>query len=325
MGPSARGSGAQPSGHEVPERERAVVGAEQAAAAFPPLLVAAERVAATVAQGVHGRRRTGPGDAFWQFRRYLPGDPVQAVDWRQTAKADRPFVREHEWEAAQTVQLWCAQDAGMNWRSDARLPTKRERAVLLALALAALLLRGGERVGLLMPGERPSTGRTALYHLAEILDREGRHTEASGGAEHGDAAEQHRLPETALPRHASVVLFGDFLSPIDTVATALRGLAGRGARGHLVQILDPAEESLPFTGRVKFTDPGGRDSWLVNRTEDIRADYIERLLAHRDALRTLCRSLGWTFTLHHTDGPPEGALLSLHQTLSGALVRGGGR
>lgn len=290
-----------------------VIGAEQAAAAFPPLLVAAERVAATVAQGIHGRRRTGPGDSFWQFRRYQPGDPAQAIDWRQTAKADRPFVREHEWDSAQTVRLWCAGGPGMEWRSTATLPTKRERAVLLGLALASLLLRGGERVGLLLDGDRPTSGRLALHRLAETL-----HRSASG-------AGPWAIPDGDLPRHTAVVLVGDFLEPVEDIAARLRGLAGRGARGHVLQVLDPAEESLPYSGRVRFADPGQSPAaWLVNRAEDVRAAYTARLLAHREALRAVTRALGWSFALHHTDTPPHAALLALHQTLSGAVLKGGG-
>src|SRR5919198_4393785 len=79
---------------------------EQLAATLPPLLVAAERVASTVAQGVHGRRRVGQGDSFWQFRQYEPGDSAARIDWRESAKSQRLYVRETEWEAAQSVWLW---------------------------------------------------------------------------------------------------------------------------------------------------------------------------------------------------------------------------
>ena len=76
--------------------------AEAVGARLPPLLVAAERVASTVAQGVHGRRRVGQGDSFWQFRRFVAGDPTARIDWRQSAKSGRPvldgwFIRETEW------------------------------------------------------------------------------------------------------------------------------------------------------------------------------------------------------------------------------------
>ena len=92
---------------------------EQLAAALPPLLVAAERVAATVAQGVHGRRRVGTGDAFWQFRQYQFGDAASRVDWRRSGKSDRLFVRETEWAAAESVWLWRDGSASMRWKSTA--------------------------------------------------------------------------------------------------------------------------------------------------------------------------------------------------------------
>src|ERR1700749_1087609 len=146
--------------------------AEEAAAALPPLMVAAERIAATVAQGVHGRRRVGQGETFWQFRQYQPGDAAQRIDWRESAKSQRLYVRETEWEAAQSV--WLGRDAtpSMDYASARGLPTKRERADLLTVALAALLLRGGERVTLLGTGVLPSHGRAVLPRMALQLDRE---------------------------------------------------------------------------------------------------------------------------------------------------------
>src|SRR4051812_34764592 len=98
--------------------------AEHLASRLPPLLVLAERVAATVAQGVHGRRRVGQGETFWQFRRYQPGDSAEDIDWRQTAKTDRIFVRETEWEASQSVWIWRDASPSMRWRSTNKLPEK---------------------------------------------------------------------------------------------------------------------------------------------------------------------------------------------------------
>src|SRR5260370_30705178 len=126
--------------------------AEELAAALPPLLVAAERVATTVAQGVHGRRRVGQGESFWQFRQYEPGDAAQRIDWRESAKSQRLYVRETEWEAAQSVWLWRDASPSMDYASAASLPSKRARADLLLVALAALLTRGGERTTMLGSG-----------------------------------------------------------------------------------------------------------------------------------------------------------------------------
>jgi uncharacterized protein (DUF58 family) len=131
--------------------------AEQLAARLPPLMVEAERVATTVAQGVHGRRRVGTGETFWQFRQYQPGDPVPRIDWRESAKSMRLYIRETEWEAAQSVWLWRDGSPSMDYASRPELPTKRTRVDLLLLALAALLIRGGERVALLGTGVPPAS------------------------------------------------------------------------------------------------------------------------------------------------------------------------
>jgi uncharacterized protein (DUF58 family) len=274
--------------------------AESLGAALPPLVVQAERVASTVMQGVHGRRRPGQGDAFWQFRPYTPGDSAARVDWRQSAKSDRLFVRETEWEAAQTVALWCQGGAGMDWRSHRDLPAKRFRAELLLLALAALLFRGGERVRLFgLP--RAFAGRGALPALAESLPR------------------QALAPEDGrIPRHARAVLVGDFLAPLAETRHRVAALAARSIRGHLVQVLDPAEETLPFTGRIRFEGLGTAEQALVPRVEGVRALYEERLARHRDGLAALAAASGWSFATHRTDQPPEAALLALHRRLAPA-------
>ena len=133
--------------------------AEVLADRLPPLLVAAERVAATVAQGVHGRRRVGVGDTFWQFRPYQPGDSTSRIDWRQSARSTQLFLRDQEWEAAETVWLWADASGSMAYSSTSRVPTKQDRALLLLLALASLLTRAGERIALLGDQRRPTGGR----------------------------------------------------------------------------------------------------------------------------------------------------------------------
>ncbi len=272
--------------------------AESLGVALPPLVVEAERIAATVMAGVHGRRRAGPGESFWQFRPFAFGDPASRVDWRQSAKGDRLYVRETEWEAAQTVALWAATGPGMEWRSTRELPTKALRARLLLLALASLLFRGGERVRLFgLP--RPFMGRGALRPVAENLNR--------------IAAEPR---DVGLPRHARAVLFGDFWAPLDETARILSGLSAQGVRGHLMQVLDPAEEALPYAGRVRFEDPARGPEALVPRVERVRDVYAERLMRHREGLAALAASTGWRFGTHRTDQPPETALLALWQALS---------
>jgi uncharacterized protein (DUF58 family) len=276
--------------------------AEQLADRLPPLLVAAERVAATVAQGVHGRRRVGVGETFWQFRPYQQGDSASQIDWRQSARTTQLFLRDQEWEAAESVWLWADLSASMVYRSSRDWPIKRDRATLLVLALASLLTRGGERVAWLGQDRRPLAGRAGMASLCEGLLAQ--------------SADVSMPPSQQLPRHARLVVVGDLFVPLEALHERLRGFVARGVRGHLMQVTDPAEWSLPFAGRVEFEDLEGDGRALIGNVEGVRERYHERIERHVAGLRDLCRSMSWTFASHGSDHPPEPALLALYTTLS---------
>jgi uncharacterized protein (DUF58 family) len=294
----------------------AALRAEALGARLPPLVVAADRVAATVLQGVHGRRRSGQGDAFWQFRPFLPGDPAARVDWRQSAKSDRLFVRETEWEAAQTVALWRDASPSMAWRSGPAVPLKRERAELLLLATASLLLRGGERVRLVGSGAsgRNHAGRAGLQAVADALNRAAPPPRTDADAAGGEPGVPPFDP--TLPRHARAVLFGDFLSPLEDIRRSVSALASLPLRGHLVQILDPAEETLPYRGRIRFEGLEAEAPSLVPRVERVREVYEERLRLHRAGVAAIAAAAGWGFLTHRTDQPAGQVLLALWQALA---------
>lgn len=280
--------------------------AEELADALPPLLVEAERIAATVMPGVHGRKRTGPGETFWQFRRYQQGDSAHLVDWRQSARTDRLYVREHEWEAAETVWLWRDGSASMDYASSNRIPSKLDRSTVIALAVATLLVRAGERIaGLGTHHLPPASGRAALRRMASSM------------SSHNTAAPSD-IPAQALPRFSRAVLISDFLSDPDDIARRIQSHATAGVRGHLVQVLDPAEEDLPFHGRTEFEGIEDTRKLTFGRAESVRSAYHDRLASHRATLRAAARRFGWTFTTHRTDRPPQTAVLALHAALSGA-------
>ena len=278
--------------------------AEALGARLPPLLVAAQHVAATVAQGVHGRRRVGQGDSFWQFRPFAQGDSTSRIDWRASAKSNRSFIRETEWEAAQTVYLWRDGSGSMDWRSGAAVAFKRERADLLLLALSALLLRGGERVRLLGGPPRMRGGRFALEDLAEGLANL--------------APGEGMPPPLPLPRHARVVLIGDFLHGLDEIRPIVAGMAATPVSGYMLQVLDPAEALLPYSGRVRFQGLERETDALVPRVEGIRDAYSAALQAQQQGLAALCAAADWRFATHRTDHPPESALLSAYTAMSAA-------
>lgn len=280
-------------------------GAHALAARMPELLVESRRVAHTVTHGIHGRRRAGPGETFWQFRHFENSDSATAIDWRRSASSEHLYVREREWEAAHTVWLWVDISPSMHFQSHLSRHPKVERVIVLALAIAELMVRGGERVGLI--GGPPSNNRNAVRKLAEAI--------AKRFAEQGHDASLP--PEASLGRFSECLMFSDFLEPVDDIAARLERLATQGVRGHLVQVLDPAEECLPYEGRTEFAASEGDDRMIAGRAEFLRDRYQARIAYHRQALNEMVRRLEWSFLVHHTDRPAEEALLALHTRLAG--------
>jgi len=275
-------------------------------ARLPSLVIAARRVAQTVRHGVHGRRRAGSGETFWQFRPFLSGEPSSRVDWRRSAREERAFVRDREWEAAHTVWIWFDRSASMQFASSLAPVSKIDRAALLALAFADLCVRGGERAGLLGL-TRPLAAQGVVERFAEAIATEERLR--------GPSQAELPPPLPAAPR-SMVLMIGDFLSDPDDVARAIRVVSAEGAIGELVMIVDPIEETYPFSGNTEFLHPAGSLSVLAPRAQNLREAYLARLAAHREAIRGICARSGWGMSIHRTDGSPAEILLALRTRLS---------
>ncbi|QDG76431.1 DUF58 domain-containing protein [Labrenzia sp. PHM005] len=278
--------------------------ARSVADALPDLLVEASHVASSIIAGWHGRRRAGPGESFWQFRPFNMGEPAKRIDWRRSARDDHLYVREREWEAAHTVWLWADLSSSMVFRSRLSEASKRDRSLVLMLAVADMLAETGERIGL-TGVTRPFSDRRAAERLADALTH---------------LSKPVALPDpTDVKRFADVVLISDFLDPLEEISAWIAQVAGTGARGHLVQVLDPIEETFPFDGRIEFSDPEQGIRLTAGRAETWRAEYQNRLEAHRAEIRDMARRAGWTYVLHHTDHSAAEPLLVLHSALSGNL------
>jgi uncharacterized protein (DUF58 family) len=273
---------------------------------LPDLLLESLKVANTVAHGIHGRRRAGTGETFWQFRQFQGGDAATVIDWRRSASSDTLYVREREWEASHTFWLWPDVSPSMAFRSHLAPVEKRDRAVVLTLAVAEMLVRAGERVALLGLTP-PLASRKATTRLAEAL-----------AANEGSEALQASLPPKArLSRFSSAILVGDFLDPAEAVVRRLNEMAEGGVQGHLIQVLDPAEETLAYEGRVEFRSPEGGERWIADRVETVRDAYRQKLAAHRAEIEEAARRLGWSFLVHHTDRSAAEPLLTLIMRLQG--------
>lgn len=261
-------------------------------------------MAFSVSQGIHGRRRAGLGETFWQFRTYEQSDAANLIDWRRSAGTSHLYVREREWEAAHTVWFFVDTSPSMLFASQKRYPLKAERAIVLALALACLLCEAGERVGL--PGlMEPKAGRKAPQVMMERL-------------QHAVLAHQG-LPEAGMKvsKHSELVILSDFLEPEAELKAKFSDIARHGARALTVHILDRAEETFPYEGRIDFLEIEGRETFRAERAQGLRSLYQRRLAAHKAAIAVEARRNGWTPFLHHTDRPAAEVLLALHMHLSG--------
>ena len=280
--------------------------AEALGQTLPPLLAEAEHLASTVALGEHGRRRAGMGDDFWQYRAARVGDPLRAIDWRRSARSDQAFVQEREWQAAQQVVFWVDPAQSMNFSGAANRPAKADRARLLALALAVLLLRAGEQVGLAGQAA-PKAGRGQMLRLIEAM-----------ALDLAEACADYGAPGPGgFVNHGRAVFVSDFLGDMTGVETALAAAAGRGVKGILLQVLDPAEEEFPFDGRTIFVSMGGSVSHETQRASDLRTRYLARLAERKDRLRELAQAAGWHYLAHHTGEAAQSALLWAYRALEG--------
>lgn len=241
------------------------------------------RAASAANMGSAGRRRSGTGENFWQYRRFGSGDGADRIDWRRSAREENLFIRETELETARTFLFWVDPGESFAWASDETKHSKQDRAMVVVMALATALSRAGERCGALGGGRGPISGPRAAARVGEDC-RE---------------LQTHAFP--APPKDAAaVVIASDFYEPLEVWRSRLAPLAGRSRDGALLAVADPVEETYPFDGRVRFFRPGETSDRLIGRAESVREEYLERFAQRRRDLTSLATQLGWRLVVHST-------------------------
>lgn len=283
--------------------------AHDLAARLPRLVLEARRVATNLSHGIHGRRRAGPGESFWQFRPFDSGEPAASIDWRRSARDSKLYVREREWEAAQTIELWIDRSISMAYTSDLASASKVERALVLGLALAEALVTAGERVGY-MGHLNPRASRRIGEQIAQAL--------ASATKD----INNDLPPDTPLKQRSEPLIISDFLIPLEDIERNLASIASNGAHGHAVMIVDPVEETFPFSGQTELIDPESGKRLSLGDAVLWGKAYRQRMAAHREGLRAILARHGFTLTIHHTDRPASEAALRVLTLL--ASRRNGG-
>ena len=279
--------------------------AEETAATLPGLMIQAEKLADTILHGDHPKRKAGMGEKFWQYREYVTGDRPQDIDWRQSAKSDQVFVKQKEWQITRQTFFWCARGQSMAYRASNERPRKADYAAILVIGLAILLQKSKEHIGLL---SEMRTGRSDA-----MIEKIGR-----------TVLEQTEDPlpnsaEVSLPKNAYFIGAGDFLSPIEEIAASFHHLFGRTENALILQILDPAELSLTYDGRVKFQTMDHSESHVIQNVSSVRDAYEAKIQAHCRAIQHICEQQGWTYKLCVTDQPLHSVLHELYAQLDGGV------
>ncbi len=279
--------------------------ARRLSAMMPSLILDARQIAHTMVHGTHGRRRAGPGETFWQFRPYSNDEPAHRIDWRRSASTDHLFVREKEWDTAHTVWLWIDLNPSMWYQSSLASMTKAERACLMGLALVEMLVRSGERVGVIGL-KSPSMDRDLVPQVAERLL-------------HGlqnDYGQQTVPGAQDIKRNSEVILISDFLADRVTLFERMAQIGGNQVGGMLVHIIDPAEESFPFKGRVQFQDMRQNEQIIVENARDMKSLYSKAFNARKNDVSAVARQLNWGHVQHHTDQSTRAGLLHIYGYLT---------
>jgi len=346
------------------------------AASLPLIAMEARRLSASISLGLHGRGRAGPGESFWQYRALRTGEAQSRIDWRKSARhADTLYVRDHEWEAARAFHIFIDRSQSMHYGSG-KHPQKIDHALIMGLTLADLLVRSGERVGLI--GQTtPSASRQIIDRLAEALHHEweaarafhifidrsqsmhygsGKHPQKidhalimglaladllvrSGervgliGQTTPSASRQiiDRLAEALLqpitrdvdlPRplrlskQAHLILIGDFLIEPETIEKTLTEFDRDNISITLLRMLDPTEIDFPFSGETELLSAERALALNIGDAAGFASEVRKKLQAHDQALHQIAQNRHAFFITHRTDEAMTQNLLTLMRHFS---------
>jgi uncharacterized protein (DUF58 family) len=251
--------------------------------------------------GLHRSPRKGFSVEFADFRPYQPGDDLRYVDWKIAARSDRWVVKQYEEETNLRATLILDVSRSMDWRGApaAERLTKRAYAEQLTAALALLLLRQRDAVGLVRFDDDvrtsvPPRARTTQWRriLGALAERSGGRASDVGAA----LAQAARL----VTRRGMIILLSDLLVDVDAALPALRGLRAAGHDVTVLHVMDPAERSFTLAGEAQFADPE-TELAVPASGADVRAAYDLTVSTVIDEWRTALGAMGARYELVLTD------------------------
>lgn len=246
--------------------------AEILAAKMPRLILTARKTASQLTLGLHGRKKAGMGEEFWQFRRFDPSEDMKNIDWRRSARDNHYFVRERELEVAHRFNFHPDLSLSMQFGT----PDKAEVAIIMTLVLAEILHEGGEKIALAGVTNAFSS-RTMIEDLAGYITR----------------ADLTILPPMSK---GELIIITDSFGDLTTLNALMKA-----QKTHIIVVNDIKEESFPYQGRIQFEEFEEALKYESGKAESLKEAYLVKLAEHRASLKDNVRKAGGTihFYINH--------------------------
>lgn len=264
--------------------------------------------------GLHKSPYHGFSVEFAEHRPYMPGDPIHAVDWKVYAKSDRFYIKEYEEETNLRCHLMVDASSSMAYRSDEKYLTKLDYGTYLAAALAYLMIRQQDAVGLLTFDDdvrRFIPARSAGTHLRVLLGELSRLSRASEKAPTGRGTRigrsLHHLADR-LTRRGLAVLISDLMDSPEEVLKGLQHFRHRKHEVVVFHVLDPAEVAFPFREETIFVDMESGQK-LSTIPWEYAKEYRREVESWRQRYRRVCAEQTIDYVEVRTDMPYDVALL----------------
>ena len=263
--------------------------AEKLATITPNLSIRANKIANTVWEGIHNRNKAGIGENFWQFKKYEYGDPIHLIDWKKSAKSTNIFIQEQELSTIQNINIWRDTSSSMKYSSNKSIDPKIYIANLITLTLSIILIKNGERVSLNALNSKNSSGEEAIKKITHEINNK------------IASKFQSRPNMEEIKNGSTCILIGDFLYNTKITEQTIKNLANRNITGLLIHIIDPAERSFPYSGRINFNGLEGEEPYLIGNANAIRKDYLNTFKEHSNKIKNTAQSYRWDYFMQVTN------------------------
>lgn len=259
--------------------------------------------------GLHRSPFTGFSTEFTEYRQYNPGDDLRYLDWRLLGRTDRYFIKKYRADTNTQCHLLVDTSASMRYMSSTSAVTKLQYAQFLAAALAYLVGRQQDAVGLVAFGDRVHTHVPARNRTGHMRTIYGQLSGLEAGGETRLALSLHETAER-LTRRSIVVLISDFYDKPEELASAFQHLRFKGHDLVAFHVLDPNEVEFNFDDAVLLLEDAETTEQMPVLPDVVAGGYKERVRQHLEDLRKSCAVNHVDYELITTNQPLDFALFA---------------